>query len=66
MFGGDSDLTAWANILEKTKKHKNDTKEKALTWDLFLACHHCSWSFFNDTPQKDYPDPVDTSLEGAW
>jgi len=62
-FGGDADHYAWATILEKTKKHKNDTKEKALNWDLFLSCHHCSWTFFNDTPQKDHPEPVKTSLE---
>jgi hypothetical protein len=63
MFGGDSDHEAWKVILEKTKKHKNDVKEKALNWDLFLAPHHCSWSFFNDTPQKDHPEPAKTSLE---
>jgi hypothetical protein len=62
MFGGDSDHHAWKIILEKTKKHGNDTKEKALTWDLFLAPHHCSWSFFNDTPHEDNPEPVKTSL----
>ncbi len=63
MFGGDADHHAWKVILEKTKKYKNDTKEKALIWDLFLACHHCSWTFFNDTKQEDHPDPVPTSLE---
>ena len=63
MFGGDSDHHAWKMILEKTKKYKNDTKEQALTWDLFLAPHHCSWSFFNDTPQKEHPEPVKTSWE---
>lgn len=63
MFGGDADHHAWKMILEKTKKYKNDTKEKALTWDLFMAPHHCSWTYFNDCPQKEHPDPVDTSLE---
>lgn len=63
MFGGDSDHEAWKTILAKTKKHKNDTKEHALKWDLFMACHHCSWTFFNNTPQKDNPKPVTTSLE---
>lgn len=63
MFGGDADHHAWKVILEKTKKHNNDTKEKALNWDLFLACHHCSWTFFNDTPQEDNPQPVPSSLE---
>jgi hypothetical protein len=63
MFGGDADHHAWKTILEKTKKYKNDTKEQALTWDLFLAPHHCSWTYFNDTPQKENPQPVKTSLE---
>lgn len=63
MFGGDSNYEAWATILEKTKKHKNDVNEQALKWDLFLAPHHCSWSFFNETPQSDNPTPVKTSLE---
>ncbi|AFK05473.1 cobyric acid synthase CobQ (plasmid) [Emticicia oligotrophica DSM 17448] len=60
MFGGDSDHFSWDVILEKTKKYKN---EKALEWDIFLAPHHCSWTFFNDTPQVDNPTPVDTSLQ---
>ncbi len=60
MFGGDSDHDAWKNILEKTKKHEN---EHALKWDIFQATHHCSWTFFNDTPQKDNTEPVATSLE---
>jgi len=63
MFGGDADHHAWNMILEKTKKHKNDIKQKALSWDLFMACHHCSWTFFNDTPQEDNRVPVKTSLE---
>lgn len=63
MFGGDADHYAWKIILDKTKKYQNDTKEKALDWDLLLAPHHCSWTFFNDTPQKDYPDPVQSSLD---
>ncbi len=63
MFGGDANHEAWATILAKTKKHKNDTKHQALKWDLFLSCHHCSWTFFNNTPQKDNPAPVATSLE---
>ncbi|RYE16014.1 MAG: hypothetical protein EOP45_18100 [Sphingobacteriaceae bacterium] len=63
MFGGDSDHVAWATILEKTKKHKNDVTQQALKWDLFLACHHCSWSFFNNTPYENNKTPIATSLE---
>ncbi|MFL0681998.1 hypothetical protein CLV31_109149 [Algoriphagus aquaeductus] len=60
MFGGDSDHTSWCIILEKTKKYKN---EHALKWDLFLSPHHCSWSFFNDRPQAENPEPKETSLQ---
>jgi hypothetical protein len=63
MFGGDADHRAWTTILEKTKKHGNDMKQQALTWDLFMACHHCSWTFFNNCPQEENPVPVKTSLE---
>jgi hypothetical protein len=63
MFGGDADHNAWKVIIEKTKKYKNDTKEKALTWDLFEAPHHCSWTYFNDCPQAKNPNPVPSSLE---
>lgn len=63
MFGGDSDHIAWDVILSKTKKKKNHETQRALDWDLFLAPHHCSWSFFNDTPQSENPTPVATSLE---
>ena len=63
IFGGDSDYYSWKIILEKTRKHENDVKEQALNWDLFLAPHHCSWTFFNDTPQKDNPIPQSSSIE---
>jgi len=63
MFGGDSDHYSWKIILDKTKKYKNDVNEQALNWDLFLAPHHCSWSFFNDRPQHENPEPTETSLE---
>lgn len=70
MFGGDSDHTTWAEILDRTKRYGNDKKEVALNWHLFLAPHHCSWTFFNETSD---PEPQSTSLEvldyaqkGAW
>lgn len=31
----------------------NNRDEEDLKWDLLLAPHHCSWSFFNDTDNKD-------------
>ncbi len=63
MFGGDSDHYSWKIILDKTKKYKNDVNEQALNWDLLLATHHCSWSFFNDRPQHENRKPTETSLE---
>jgi hypothetical protein len=63
MFGGDSDHYSWEVILEKTKRKKNHETHKALDWDLFLAPHHCSWSYFNDRPQSENPEPKADSLE---
>lgn len=63
MFGGDSDHIAWETILAKTKKSGKDKSESALDWDIFLAPHHCSWSFFNDRPQENNTEPKKTSLE---
>jgi hypothetical protein len=62
IFGGDSDHYSWDVIHKKTIDHGND-KKQALNWDLFLAPHHCSWSFFNDRPQDENPDPTETSLK---
>lgn len=55
MFGGDSDYIAWELILEKTIDAKNDTKQFALDWDVFVSTHHCSWTFFNEHDCKDEP-----------
>lgn len=63
MFGGDADHYAWCVILTKTKKYRNHVKEQALNWDLFLAPHHCSWSYFNDRPYENNPDPKEEPLE---
>ena len=63
MFGGDSDHYSWKIILDKTRKYQNDINEQALSWDLFQAPHHCSWSFFNDRPQHENPHPTETSLK---
>jgi hypothetical protein len=56
MFGGDTDYIAWDIILAKTIEHN---KEYALEWDLFLAPHHCSWTFFNEHTEKE---PKDSAL----
>jgi len=63
MFGGDADYIAWEIIHEKTVRYGKDKTDQALDWDLFLGPHHCSWTFFNETPQEDNPDPQESSLE---
>lgn len=60
ILGGDADHYVWEQVLEKSKKNNNADK---LEWDLFLAPHHCSWSFFNDTPHENNKEPKDYSLE---
>jgi len=62
MFGGDSNYEAWDTILKKTKKHGNDTKEHALKWDLFMAPHHCSWTYFGADSEND-EEAAKSSLE---
>ena len=52
MFGGDADYIAWDLIFQSTIKHGN---EGALDWDLFLAPHHCSWTFFNESGEDVTP-----------
>lgn len=44
-FGGDAGWGVWEKILKKSK-------EEDLQWDLFLAPHHCSWTFFNDNSDE--------------
>lgn len=63
LFGGDADHYAWELILEKTIKYGNDKTQSALSWDLFLAPHHCSWTYFNDTPYKDNTEPKEHTLK---
>lgn len=60
MMSGDADHYVWQQIKEKSEEMNNEDK---LTWDLFLAPHHCSWMFFNDTPYDKNKDPKDYALE---
>lgn len=63
IIGGDADHNIWAKIIEKSEDNDNEDK---LSWDLFLAPHHCSWTFFNDVPynaKEENKTPKDTSLE---
>ena len=59
MFAGDANHEAIKEIIDKTIRHNN---KAALQWDIFIAPHHCSWTYFNECPQADYPDPQKTSL----
>lgn len=55
-FGGDAGCAIWENILDRSA-------DGDLEWDLFLAPHHCSWSFFSEQPYKDNKVPSGKSLE---
>lgn len=60
LLGGDADHYQWKKILDESKAHNN---EDQLEFDIFLAPHHCSWTYFNDTKQEDNPEAKDYSLE---
>ncbi len=50
MFSGDAHCGIWSNIIEKSKTPD-------LQFDLFLAPHHCSWTFFSEEPsENENPD----------
>ena len=58
LFGGDADHFVWEKILNVTENKNN---QDYLEWDIFLAPHHCSWSFFNNRPYKDNQKPKNSS-----
>lgn len=62
IFGGDADHYIWQKVLEITELKNNS---KYLKWDLLLAPHHCSWTFFNDVPYEvsENQKPKDYSLK---
>lgn len=45
-FGGDAGCTIWEDIIARSKTED-------LLWDLFLAPHHCSWTFFSELPSEE-------------
>lgn len=55
-FGGDAGCAIWEDILERSEIED-------LQLDLFLAPHHCSWTFFSEEPYKDNKIPSEISLE---
>lgn len=60
LFGGDADHYIWEEIQNQSSAHNNGGK---LDFDIFLAPHHCSWTFFNDVPYKkgETDEPVESS-----
>jgi hypothetical protein len=45
-FGGDARCLIWEAIIDKSDA-------ATLAWDLFLAPHHCSWTFFSELPSEN-------------
>ena len=60
LFGGDADHYIWEEIQDQSSAHDNDDK---LDFDIFMAPHHCSWTYFNDVPYKkgETDEPVESS-----
>lgn len=56
LLGGDSPWDVWRALYRKSA-------EADLQWDLLLSPHHCSWSFFNNTPYEDNKEPQQSSLD---
>ena len=54
-FGGDAGCAVWRNVL-------NRSSDEDLRWDLLLAPHHVSWTFFSEDSYKDNPEPSDSSI----
>ncbi|MCK9630367.1 MAG: hypothetical protein M0R30_01895 [Methanoregula sp.] len=55
-FGGDSEYGIWDEIVQRSD-------EDTLKWDIFMAPHHCSWTFFNETPQEDNKKPCKSAID---
>lgn len=47
LMGGDAEHDVWEKIIE------NNKDDNDLNWNIFLAPHHCSWTFFNDHNNKE-------------
>jgi len=53
---GDADYNRFKRLLD-------ERDDESIEWDLLLAPHHCSWTFFNMTPQEEFPEPQDSAIE---
>lgn len=60
LFGGDADHYIWEEVQNQSSAHGNDDK---LDFDIFMAPHHCSWTYFNDVPYEEgkTDEPVESS-----
>lgn len=47
LFAGDAEHEIWQHILE------NNADDENLRWNIFVAPHHCSWTFFNESNNKN-------------
>lgn len=47
LTGGDAEHEVWEKITQ------NNSNDENLKWNIFLAPHHCSWTFFNETTNKE-------------
>lgn len=59
IFGGDADHYVYSKILDNT----SEERENRVKWNIFLASHHCSWSFFNDSTNDDKTNVEQSSLD---
>jgi hypothetical protein len=65
IFGGDAGCPVWERIYDRSD-------ERSLSWDLLLAPHHCSWTFFSEEPSaEEKPSEkvlrfLEHARQGAW
>lgn len=60
ILGSDVDWTMWTEIVNLTRKHRNDHR---LEWDIFKLPHHCSYLSLGPDKGKEKTKPV---AEVAW
>lgn len=56
LLGGDAEHLIWKHIVERNKK------DDRLDWNVFQAPHHCSWTFFNDSSNKEEIQPTSNDI----
>lgn len=51
LMAGDAEHEIWQHIID------NNNDDEKLKWNIFLAPHHCSWTFFNEPDNKEEVKP---------